>query len=140
MFSRCSSLSAIKELNPALAEDALKAVERVKTFRLGELYGAADISFKQKRGPRQAAPFMLLQPRRQHLFVGERYCPLLDFKNRQLLSEFLGPTGKILGSSLTGLSPRRQSEAARAVVRARQMCVIPYLSHVTYTNEALPTK
>ncbi|KAH0615803.1 hypothetical protein JD844_026338 [Phrynosoma platyrhinos] len=45
----------------------------------------------------------------------------LDYKNVQLLSQFISPhTGKILGRHITGLCEKKQSELSKTIKRARK--------------------
>ncbi|XP_036443670.1 28S ribosomal protein S18c, mitochondrial [Colossoma macropomum] len=46
----------------------------------------------------------------------------IDYKNVQLLSQFISPhTGRIYGRHITGLCGRKQREVTRAIKRARSM-------------------
>ncbi|XP_041815612.1 28S ribosomal protein S18c, mitochondrial [Chelmon rostratus] len=46
----------------------------------------------------------------------------VDFKNIQLLSQFISPhTGRIYGRHITGLCGRKQKEVSKAVKRAQSM-------------------
>ncbi|GAA6095538.1 28S ribosomal protein S18c, mitochondrial, partial [Tachysurus ichikawai] len=46
----------------------------------------------------------------------------VDYKNIQLLSQFISPhTGRIYGRHITGLCGRKQREVTKAIKRARSM-------------------
>lgn len=51
-----------------------------------------------------------------------------DYKNIALLKEYLNPHARILSRKRTALSARSQRELAKAVKRARQMALIPFIS------------
>uniref|UniRef100_A0A8C2GG41 Mitochondrial ribosomal protein S18C n=1 Tax=Cyprinus carpio TaxID=7962 RepID=A0A8C2GG41_CYPCA len=50
----------------------------------------------------------------------------VDFKNVQLLSQFISPhTGRIYGRHITGLCGRKQKEVSKAIKKARSMASLP---------------
>lgn len=51
----------------------------------------------------------------------------IDFKDTELLKRFLNPHGRIQARRRTGLSAKDQRMLAKAVKRARQMGLIPYV-------------
>jgi small subunit ribosomal protein S18 len=51
----------------------------------------------------------------------------LDYKNIALLQRFITERGKIRSRRVTGLSRRDQSKMARAVKRARELGLLPYV-------------
>ena len=74
-------------------------------------------------------------------FGRKRYCRFtaegikeIDYKDLDLLKDYITETGKIVPSRITGTSARYQRQLARAVKRAR------YLAPVSYTHLTLPTK
>ena len=50
----------------------------------------------------------------------------LDYKNLDLLKQFIGETGKIVPSRITGASARFQRRLAREIKRARYLALLPY--------------
>uniref|UniRef100_A0A8C6UVW8 Small ribosomal subunit protein bS18m n=1 Tax=Neogobius melanostomus TaxID=47308 RepID=A0A8C6UVW8_9GOBI len=50
----------------------------------------------------------------------------VDYKNMQLLSQFISPqTGRIYGRHLTGLCSRKQKEISKAIKKAQSMGFMP---------------
>ena len=52
--------------------------------------------------------------------------PEIDYKNLDLLSEYITETGKIVPSRITGTKARYQRQLATCVKRARFLALIPY--------------
>ena len=50
----------------------------------------------------------------------------VDYKDVALLRKFMSDRGKIRSRRVTGLSPMRQREVARAIKNAREMALLPY--------------
>ena len=66
-------------------------------------------------------------------FVRKRYCRFtaegikeIDYKDLEVLKEYVTETGKIVPSRITGTSARYQRQLARAVKRARYLALLPY--------------
>ena len=66
-------------------------------------------------------------------FERKRYCRFtaegikeLDYKDLDLLKDYITETGKIVPSRITGTSARYQRQLARAVKRARYLALLPY--------------
>ena len=51
---------------------------------------------------------------------------IVDYKDVALLRKFMSDRGKIRSRRLTGLTPKRQREVARAIKNAREMALLPY--------------
>jgi len=51
----------------------------------------------------------------------------IDYKDVEILKKFLNPQGRILPRRATGLSAKHQRDLARAVKRAREMGLLPYI-------------
>lgn len=51
----------------------------------------------------------------------------VDYKDVAILKRFLNPNGRLMGRTRTGLSAGNQRKVARAVKRARQMGLLPYI-------------
>ncbi len=51
----------------------------------------------------------------------------IDYKDVDLLMKFLNAQGRILPRRATGLSAKHQRDLARAVKRAREMGLLPYI-------------
>ena len=63
----------------------------------------------------------------------KRYCRFtaegikeIDYKDLDLLKDYVTETGKIVPSRITGTSARYQRQLARAVKRARYLALLPY--------------
>lgn len=53
----------------------------------------------------------------------------IDLKDVKLLSRYTTERGKILPRRITGLTAQQQKKVARAIKRARQMSLLPYISY-----------
>ncbi len=51
----------------------------------------------------------------------------IDYKDVDILKRFLNPYGRILPRTRTGLSAKHQRELTRAIKRAREMGLLPYI-------------
>ena len=65
-------------------------------------------------------------------FGRKRYCRFtaegikeIDYKDLDLLRQYISETGKIVPSRITGTSARYQRQLARAVKRARYLALLP---------------
>ncbi|HSF85858.1 MAG TPA: 30S ribosomal protein S18 [Acidimicrobiia bacterium] len=52
---------------------------------------------------------------------------VVDYKDVALLRKFMSDRGKIRARRVTGLSPSRQREVAKAIKNAREMGLLPYV-------------
>ena len=50
----------------------------------------------------------------------------IDYKNLDLLKQYITETGKIVPSRITGASASQQRELAQEVKRARYLALLPY--------------
>ena len=50
----------------------------------------------------------------------------IDYKDLDTLRQFIGETGKIVPSQITGTSARFQRTLAREIKRSRYLALIPY--------------
>lgn len=53
--------------------------------------------------------------------------PAIDYKDVKLLQRFISERGKIVPSRITAVSAKKQRELARAIKRARNLALIPFL-------------
>ena len=53
--------------------------------------------------------------------------PKIDYKDVKLLQRFTSERGKIVPSRITAVSAKKQRELARAIKRARQLALLPYV-------------
>ena len=66
-------------------------------------------------------------------FRRRRYCRFtaegvdeIDYKDLEMLKEYITETGKIVPSRITGTSAKYQRQLAKAVKRARYIALLPY--------------
>lgn len=53
----------------------------------------------------------------------------VDFKDTKFLSRFITERGRILPRKITGLNAQQQKTVTKAIKRARQMSLLPYISY-----------
>ena len=53
--------------------------------------------------------------------------PIIDYKDVRLLQGFVSERGKIVPSRITAVSTKKQRELAKAIKRARQIGLLPYV-------------
>ena len=53
--------------------------------------------------------------------------PKIDYKDARLLQRYVSERGKIVPSRITAVSGKKQRELSRAIKRARQIGLLPYL-------------
>ena len=53
----------------------------------------------------------------------------VDFKDVKFLSRFVTERGRILPRKITGLNAQQQKTVTKAIKRARQMSLLPYISY-----------
>ncbi len=58
--------------------------------------------------------------------LAEARIRFVDYKDDRLLSRFIGETGKLLPSRLTGVTARHQRQIAKAIKKARYLALMPY--------------
>lgn len=59
-------------------------------------------------------------------FSGDN-APIIDYKDIKLLQRYLSERGKIVPSRITAVSKKKQRELARAIKRARELALLPYI-------------
>lgn len=52
----------------------------------------------------------------------------IDYKDSKQLQKFITDQGKIIPRRITGLSAKQHRELIRAIKRARQIAILPYVS------------
>lgn len=51
---------------------------------------------------------------------------VIDYKDLELLKQYIGENGKIIPSRLTGTSTKYQRQLATAIKQARHLALLPY--------------
>ncbi|MEF3694246.1 MAG: 30S ribosomal protein S18 [Candidatus Cloacimonadota bacterium] len=71
---------------------------------------------------------------RKKRFTRKKYCKfcankelVIDFKNIDLMKQFISDVGKIEPARLTGTCAKHQRKITAEIKRARQMALIPYV-------------
>ena len=59
-------------------------------------------------------------------FSGQ-HAPKIDYKDVRLLQRYISERGKIVPSRITAVSAKKQRELARAIKRARNLALMPFL-------------
>jgi small subunit ribosomal protein S18 len=53
--------------------------------------------------------------------------PKIDYKDPKLLLRYMSERGKIVPSRITAVSAKKQRQLSRAIKRARQLALLPYV-------------
>jgi small subunit ribosomal protein S18 len=79
-------------------------------------------------GPRAGGPARrpFFRRRKSCPFSGPK-APKIDYKDVKLLQRFTSERGKIVPSRITAVSAKKQRELARAIKRARNLALVPFL-------------
>jgi len=71
---------------------------------------------------------------RRPFFRRRKSCPfsganaqVIDYKDVRLLGKFISERGKIVPSRITAVSTKKQRELAKAIKRARNLALLPYI-------------
>ena len=59
-------------------------------------------------------------------FSGDN-APAIDYKDVKLLQKYVSERGKIVPSRITAVSAKKQRELARAIKRARNIALLPFI-------------
>ena len=65
--------------------------------------------------------------RRKSCPFAAKDAPQIDYKDTRLLQGFMSERGKIVPSRITAVSAKKQRELAKAIKRARQIGLLPYI-------------
>lgn len=55
------------------------------------------------------------------------HAPKIDYKDTKLLQRFVSERGKIVPRRITAVSAKKQRELARAIKRARNIALLPFV-------------
>ena len=71
---------------------------------------------------------------RRPFFRRRKTCPfsgenaqIIDYKDVKLLQKYVSERGKIVPSRITAVSAKKQRELARAIKRARNIALLPFI-------------
>ncbi|MCF8473674.1 MAG: 30S ribosomal protein S18 [Emcibacter sp.] len=71
---------------------------------------------------------------RRPFFRRRKSCPfsganaqVIDYKDVRMLTKFISERGKIVPSRITSVSTKKQRELAKAIKRARNLALLPYI-------------
>ncbi|NOQ14212.1 MAG: 30S ribosomal protein S18 [Methyloprofundus sp.] len=67
-----------------------------------------------------------MRRKKHYTFGAEGEANAIDYKNTELLSEFVTETGKIVPSRITGTSAKNQRQITTAIKRARYVALMPF--------------
>ncbi len=74
------------------------------------------------------------RPDRRLFFRRRKTCPFsssnaptIDYKDIRLLQRFVSERGKIMPSRITAVSAKKQRELTKAIKRARNLALLPFL-------------
>lgn len=68
------------------------------------------------------------QIKRRNCFFCKEKIAEIDYKNVTQLRRYISEKGKIRSRRITGACRRHQNQVSRAVKRAREMALLPYVS------------
>ena len=83
---------------------------------------------KQRDQTSRRRPSANAQPRRRNCQFCREKIEEVDYKNLTLLRRYISEKGKIRSRRITGACRRHQVQVGRAVKRAREMALLPYVS------------
>lgn len=73
-------------------------------------------------------------PVRRPFFRRRKTCPFsgsnapkIDYKDTRLLQRFISERGKIVPSRITAVSAKKQRELSKAIKRARNLALLPFV-------------
>ncbi|MCH7942327.1 MAG: 30S ribosomal protein S18 [Proteobacteria bacterium] len=78
------------------------------------------------KGGRRTTRRPFFRRRKTCPFSGDN-APKIDYKDVKLLSRYLSERGKIVPSRITAVSAKKQRELARAIKRARNLALLPFV-------------
>ncbi|MCV2526226.1 MAG: 30S ribosomal protein S18 [Candidatus Lightella neohaematopini] len=66
---------------------------------------------------------------KQKLFLTKDFIHQINYKNIDILKNYVSESGKIIPSRITGVSAKQQRIIARAIKKARYLSLMPYIDH-----------
>jgi small subunit ribosomal protein S18 len=86
----------------------------------GDRDGRGDREGRGERGDREG--------RSRKRFLTDTKELVIDYKNPQMLKNFLTDRGKIVPARISGLTARQQRQLTKAIKRARMLALLPFTS------------
>ncbi len=77
--------------------------------------------------PSRPAPRRPFFRRRKTCPFSGSNAPKIDYKDAKLLQRFLSERGRMVPSRITAVSAKKQRELARAIKRARNLALLPFV-------------
>lgn len=71
------------------------------------------------------------QIKRRNCFFCKEHIAEIDYKNVNQLRRYISEKGKIRSRRITGACRRHQNQVSRAVKRARELALLPYVAEAT---------
>lgn len=84
--------------------------------------------FDREGGEGQGGGRKVFFRRRKSCPLSGNSAPAIDYKDVKLLGRFISERGKILPSRITAVSAKKQRALSRAIKRARNLALLPYVS------------
>ena len=72
--------------------------------------------------------FKKVRPHKKVCYFKKNNIKYIDYKNVEMLKEFIAPNGKISPRRTTGTCAKHQRELAKAIKNARFMALLPYVA------------
>lgn len=98
-------------------------------------HGGSDRDRGGDRGGDRGASAGAAGGNRKVFFRRKKTCPFtgpnapeIDYKDVKTLSRFISERGKIIPSRITAVSHKKQRHLARAIKRARNLALLPYMN------------
>jgi small subunit ribosomal protein S18 len=67
-----------------------------------------------------------MQPRKKHRKGAKNQSSAVDYKNLDLLKEYIMESGRIVPSRITNTPAKKQRQVTRHIVLARYLALLPY--------------
>ncbi len=89
----------------------------------------------QQEGIRYLTPPPIEFKKKKYDYFKKHGIKYIDYKDVELLKRFLNDQGKILPRRVTGTSLKNQRRLARAIKRARQLALLPYVTDLLKSSQ-----
>jgi len=70
--------------------------------------------------------------RKKNCYFCKNESEQIDYKNVELLSKFVTPSGKILPSRITRVCPKHQRKLKKAIKQSREIALMPYVKALNW--------